>query len=161
MTKHHFSRGSCNTQEKWMQKFRGQIRCIIGDEQVVYNKLNTDYTCLGLQANSTSANMKRWTNGWISQPKVMGCMDNPYFLPLVPHWVYFRTLKSSTTVIKLPLWGSEDFTYQAAEKENCLVLKWERKCCLVWSVLVMLVFLWVYQFVVAEQELAEELKKKN
>ena len=85
----NFSWGGCNTQEKWMQNFRGQKRCLMGDVQVTYSKLNTDCTCLRLWAHSTSTNIKRWTNGQMSQPKVIGCMDNHYFLPLVLHWVHF------------------------------------------------------------------------
>ena len=85
----NFSLGGCNTQEKWMQNFRGQKRCLTGDVQVEYSKLNTDCTCLRLWAHSTSTNIKRWTNGQRSQPKVIGCIDNHYFLPLVLHWVHF------------------------------------------------------------------------
>lgn len=85
----NFSLGGCNTQEKWMQNFRGQKRCLTADVQVEYSKLNTDCTCLGLWAHSTSTNIKRWTNGQMSQPKVIGCIDNHYFLPLVLHWVHF------------------------------------------------------------------------
>ena len=85
----NFSLGGCNIQEKWMQNFRGQKRCLTADVQVEYSKLNTDCTCLGLWARSTSTNIKRWTNGQMSQPKVIGCIDNHYFLPLVLHWVHF------------------------------------------------------------------------
>ena len=85
----NFSLGGCNTQEKWMQNFRGQKRCLTGDVQVEYSKLNTDCTCLRLWAHSTSTNIKRWTNGQRSQPKVIGCIDNHYFLPLVLHWMHF------------------------------------------------------------------------
>ena len=65
----NFSWGGCNTQEKRMQNFRGQKRCLTRDVQVAYSKLNTDCTCLGLWAHSTSTNIKRWTNGQMSQPK--------------------------------------------------------------------------------------------
>ena len=81
----NFFWGGCNTQEKWMQNFRGQIRCLTGDVQVAHSKLK----CLRLWAHSTSTNMKRWTNAEMSQPKVMGCMDDHYYLPLVLHWVHF------------------------------------------------------------------------